>query len=138
MKKYFEVDLEVPGHPRHRNQLNDYSRPLLFVFDGWGGDELVTGFGCFLATQSLAQVLKAEGLSGFETYPVEIEKSEQMLTLQPDVVLPRFVRLKFSGKLGESDFVLMEGDVLVVTKEGLQAILATDPKTLRYDPYEES
>lgn len=135
MKQYFELDLDVPGSPAAGLLIDHDTEVIRFVFDGWSGDQLVTGGNVFLATESLAQKLSANGLTGFRPRPVEILRSEQMSALQPDVVVPKFVRLRFDGLWNESDFVLTEDDVLVVSEEALNVILTTHPSAMMYEPY---
>lgn len=110
---------------------------MRFVFDGWSGDQIVTARRVFLATDSLAEGMRASGLTGFDVSPAEIERSEQMDTLQPDIEIPKFVWLRFNGLLGESDLVLTEENALVVSREALDVILATHPSALMYIPYED-
>ena len=58
MKQYFELDLDVPGSPAAGLLIDQDAEVIRFVFDGWSGDQLVTGGNVFLATESLAQKLR--------------------------------------------------------------------------------
>ena len=141
MKKYFEVDPEVPGYPSEKSEAAGDSYPLHykslhFVFQGWMGDHIVTSWPVYLVTSSLAEAFKAENLSGFEIDSVEVAKDSRFVKSKPDMILPPFVWLKVNGVCGESDFFLDEGS-LVVSEDALKIVLASGPTMLMYGPFEE-
>lgn len=141
MRKYFEVDPEVPGFPLEIPEAKGEGSSvnagsLHFVFQGWMGDQLMTGWPVFLATRSLAQAFEARGLSGFEIDSVNVTKSPRLDQLRPLVELPPLVWLKIDGVYGQSDFFLDEG-ALVVSEEALKIILETKPTMLMHGQFEE-
>lgn len=141
MKKYFEVDPEVPGYPSEKSETAGDGYPLHykslhFVFQGWMGDQIVTSWPIYLVTSSLAEAFKAENLSGFEIDSVKVEKDPRFVESEPDIILPPFVWFKVNGVCGESDFFLDEG-ALVISEDALRIVLASGPAMLMHGPFEE-
>jgi hypothetical protein len=106
----------------------------LFIFNVWMGDQLVSIYPYYLATEELAGLLERSGFTGFEARPAEVRKGEQFHELRPEVLLPRFVLLEINGLLGQSDFS-DHANALVVSSEALETILSTKPRMLRHEPF---
>lgn len=131
------LEPEVPGGLGPRTQMDQSCHPpritrLHFIFDGWLGDQIVESFPCYLATESLAEILGNESISGFELDDVEIETSEQFKERYPSRKLPPFKWLKVMGKPDESDIFMTPDHRLGVTRKALDCILATHPRNLDY------
>ncbi|MCW1916976.1 hypothetical protein OJ996_25530 [Luteolibacter sp. GHJ8] len=142
MTDYYELRIEVPGHIGMRSVVDRGARPpivssLHFVFDGWGGDEILTSFPVFLVTESLAATFSERGFTGAEMGSVEVEKSRQISVLQPLCELPKFLWLKVTGDHKDADFFITRNQHLGVSPRALAAILETNPQTLRYRLYDE-
>lgn len=95
---------------------------LIYEFEGWSGDDLLTTFPCFIVSNDLAEIIERESLSGYTLVSVEVVKSETFIELQPDCELPEFKWLQIHGKLGIDDFSISENNRLVVSEAAFSAI----------------
>jgi len=99
---------------------------LTYQFDGWSGDDLLTTFPCFIVSSTLAKLLAASRLSGFELASVEATKSDLFSELYPERELPNFEWLKITGSIGTADFALNQSHRLVVSNAAFAVISQTN------------
>jgi hypothetical protein len=95
---------------------------LHYEFDGWFGDDIIESFPVYLVTNSTADVLVQEGLTGFLLKDVEVTKSEEFLELYPDRDLPEFQWLDVHGKAYADDFGLEAPARLIVSEDALTCL----------------
>ena len=112
-----------------------------YVFDGWAGDELVTSFVVYLATDSLAAGLEAVSLTGYELRTTTVSTSELFESLLesgglPEVDrrggLPPFQWLYITGRAGVDDFGWSVGNRLVVSRRVMEYLLTRELPDLEY------
>ncbi|HEX8251144.1 MAG TPA: hypothetical protein VF599_23420 [Pyrinomonadaceae bacterium] len=106
---------------------------LEYVFDDWLGDDLLESFPCFIVTETLAEKLKNNSLSGLKFSDVLISVSElfeDINGVETFSGLPAFVRLEPQGKASfdveykildwsGDDFCLGDKADLIVTEKAL-------------------
>lgn len=139
-KKYFELEPECPGYPEKDwdDESNDQKPSIkVFIFNVWMGDEIVSIYPYYLATEELSEILKERGFTGFEVESVEVEKGKQFRALKPDLLLPRFVLLNVEGRADRID-MFDHANALVVSEEVLKVILMTKPHMLSYSEFREA
>jgi len=141
MSKFYVLEPEVPGGLGERTSLDSTQHPpvvhrLHFVFDGWLGDHLIESFPCYLVSETLADRLRENQLTGASLEAAEIGASEQFKDLHPDRALPKFLWLKVNGVAGTDDFGITSDNLLAVSKRVLDVILRTEPKGLTYQEHD--
>jgi hypothetical protein len=109
MMRCFEIEPDVAGGIGRGTVMDTSVHPpvvtkLVYQFEGWFGDSIVTTFPCFLVTEDVKRRLVDLGASGAAFAQAEITISENFHELQPDVELPPFVWLKIDGQAGRDDF----------------------------------
>lgn len=95
---------------------------LHYEFDGWLGDDIVESFPIYLVTESMADILLREGLTGFSLKDVEVTKSDEFLQLYPDRDLPGFRWLDVHRKACVDDFWLEAPARLIVSEHALSIL----------------
>lgn len=110
---------EVSGQIGEKTLLNTNTHPpiverLHFIFYGWLGDDLIECFPCFLVSEKLKILLQKTNFSGFLIKDCETELSEEILIMQPQIVLPKFYWLDV-GHDKNSDLFIDESLKLQVT-----------------------
>lgn len=118
---FYFVDPEVAGGLGDSTVMDTSIHPpvvheLEYKFEDWLGDELLESFPCFIVTESLAEKISANKISGFSLDKVSISTSEEFYELQPDVSLPKFLWLKITGKAGIDDLGISDNFRLVVSE----------------------
>jgi len=118
---FYFVDPEVAGGLGDSTVMDTSIHPpvvheLEYKFEDWLGDELLESFPCFIVTESLAEKISANKISGFSLDKVSISTSEEFYELQPDVSLPKFLWLKITGKAGVDDLGISDDFRLVVSE----------------------
>lgn len=96
---------------------------LVYAFDGWSGDDLLTTFPCFIVTDRLAALIEATKLSGYSFAPVKCVKTETFDDLYPGRSLPAFRWLKVTGTVNCDDFAIDDEHRLVVS-DAAYAVIA--------------
>jgi len=132
--KLFLLEPEVSGGLGERTTFGENNRVvnLHYEFQGWLGDELLESSPCFIVTESLANSLSANKLSGIMLEDAEVTTSEEFDELYPNRALPRFKRLipqgvvnitatRFSDWSGH-DFCISSKNYLVVTERAFEII----------------
>ncbi len=124
---YFFIEPEVSGGFGDNSVMDTTVHPpkvykLHYQLDGWLGDELLESFPCFIVSESLAQELEREHLSGFTLEDVEVTKSEQFEELYPGKALPKFFWLQVTGSAAQDDFGIAEDHRLVVSEGALNTL----------------
>ncbi|GIG21270.1 hypothetical protein Cch01nite_19940 [Cellulomonas chitinilytica] len=75
---------------------------LVYEFDGWLGDDLVTTFPVYIVTDRLRRALESSGLTGFSFDSVTVTRSEQFEdTGSP--ALPEWAWLRLTGAAYRDD-----------------------------------
>lgn len=95
---------------------------LIYEFEGWSGDSIVTSFPCYIITEELARSLTQTRLSGYKLARCEVTKSETFNELYPNRTLPFFVWLKVVGESGIDDFGIGNDLRLVVSDVALSVL----------------
>ncbi|MCW1916974.1 hypothetical protein OJ996_25520 [Luteolibacter sp. GHJ8] len=142
VNNYYEIIAEVPGHIGQRSVVDREARPpkvssLHFVFEDWGGDELLTSYPIYLVKDSLAEAFLEQRFSGFELASVDVERGKQILAFKPSLELPKFLWLRVTGDHKGADFFMTSNRYLGVSEGGLMAIKETRPRTLVHRIYHE-
>jgi len=127
MLKQYLLEPEVAGQ-LGENSVLDYSRqpPIIktlhYQFDDWLGDDILETFQCFICSESLTQVLKKQGLTGFVIKDCEIGKSQLFFDLNiDDLQLPKFYWFDVIGNKVD-DFYLLPNFMLVVSERALNVL----------------
>jgi hypothetical protein len=128
--RYFTLEPEVPGGIDEECEGDFSARPpridkLVMYFDDWLGGDLLTSHPVFFVTQEMASRIGAAKLSGYESAPMNVKRSELFEDLHEDapLTLPKFVWLKVSGAPGVDDFgVTSKGTTLVVSDQALSVL----------------
>jgi len=127
MKHYTLLEPEVPG--TYRNKLIHSTRTipesvkeLLFVFDGWLGDDLVTSHPIFMVTDRLKSAVEDEKLTGVEFLKAVVTRSELFFEVHGNLELPKFWWMKISGVENKDDFVLTQNTDLIVSDQAYSVI----------------
>lgn len=128
---HYLVEPEVAGEMGEGTVQDRSTHPprvdhLVYEIKGWMGDDLMTTFPCFIATQSLSEALAASGLGTFSFRDVQVTMStegEQTLELMGFERFPDCKWLHVTGTPGQDDFGVTSfaGD-LVVSDRGLEAL----------------
>lgn len=124
---YYQIEPEVAGGWGEGTQANTTIHPpevtkLVYEFECWSGDSIVTSFPCYLITEELAQSLTQTKLSGYKLSRCEVTKSEIFNELYPNRTLPFFVWLKVFGESGIDDFGIGNDLRLVVSDVALSVL----------------
>ncbi|WP_316674842.1 hypothetical protein [uncultured Tolumonas sp.] len=124
---YYQLEPEVAGGWGDGTEADTTCHPpkvkkLVYEFDGWLGDSIVTSFPCYLVTEELAQSVKNAKLSGYELASCKITKSEIFNELYPNRKLPMFLWFKVVGKAGVDDFGIGANLRLVVSDAALTVL----------------
>jgi hypothetical protein len=124
---YYQLKPEVAGGWGEGTEADTTFHPpkvkkLVYEFDGWLGDSIVTSFPCYLVTEELAQSINNAKLSGYELASCKITKSEIFDELYPNRELPMFLWFKVVGKAGVDDFGIGTNLMLVVSDEALAVL----------------
>ncbi len=126
---YYRIEPEVAGGWGEGTEADTTCHPpkvrsLVFEFEGWLGDSIVTSFPCYLVAEELAQSIGDLKLSGYELAGCKITKSEAFDELYPNKKLPKFLWLQVIGEAGIDDFgigkdlrLVVSGTVLSVLKK---------------------
>lgn len=133
--KYFFVEPEVAGGMGPHTVMDRSVHPprvshLHYEFEGWLGDEIVATFPCWIVTVSLAEKLRAAGLTGMSFDPVEISYSELFQERHPRREMPEFLRLLVTGVPMQDDFAVGEKARLMVSERALAVLQSTKPRDL--------
>ncbi len=126
--KYFILEPEVSGELGTNTIIDSNKHPpvihkLHFVFTGWLGDDLIECFPCYLISERLKLALENSNLSGFYVEECEIQDSEEMLELQPEIQLSQFYWLKVELNLN-LDFYINNESKLVITEKAYKLLQA--------------
>lgn len=78
---YYKIEPEVAGGWGEGTEADTTCHPpkvnkLVYEFEGWFGDSIVTTFPCYLVIEELAESISHAKLSGYELANCEIAKSE--------------------------------------------------------------
>ncbi len=124
---YYQVEPEVAGGWGEGTDADTTCHPpkvksLVFEFEGWLGDSIVTSFPCYLVTERLAQSISHAKLSGYELAECTITKSDTFKALYPNKELPNFLWLQVEGEAGVDDFGIGKDLRLVVSAAALSAL----------------
>jgi len=103
MKKYL-IEAEVPGNISDSIFIDRTVRPrivekLVYIFDGWLGDDLIESIGTYIVSERLMKGIRENNLTGCSFEKAEVIKSEQFIKIYGDKELPVFYWMK----LGNSD-----------------------------------
>lgn len=129
--RFYNIKCEVPGSLGAETIFDKSATPwvikrLHVIFDGWLGGEILTLSSCILVTESLRNFLSFNysGIAGYEHF--QLEESENFRKLQPDVELPKFVRMKVGINSFSDDFSLVRYDglynQLIISEKAKEAL----------------
>lgn len=99
---------------------------LVYEFESWSEDDLLTTFPCFIVSSRLAAQIEAASLTGFVLAPVAVTKSDLFEELHPDLELPAFMWLKVVGELEKADFAINQKHRLTVSDKAFEIIRKTN------------
>lgn len=108
--KFFLVKPEVAGCMGSETVGNRQVRPpqierLVYEFEDWLGDDVVSTVGIWVGTKKLTEALRAINATGFDCRPLEVIKSKEFRQWNPrGLSLPKFVWLDITGRPGLDDF----------------------------------
>ena len=124
---YYRIEPEVAGGWGEGTEADTTCHPpkvtsLVFEFEGWLGDSIVTSFPCYLVTEELAQSISHSKLSGYELADCKITKSEAFDELYPNKKLPKFLWLQVVGEAGVDDFGIGKDLRLLVSAAALSIL----------------
>lgn len=116
--KYYRLDPEVSGEIGPNSILNTTVHPPIpekveFLFKGWLGDCLVESFPVYLILDEVSELLMKEKITGFELDQVTVKKVYPFFEFNASKSLPNFQWLKIVGTGKESDFGLIENQLVV-------------------------
>jgi hypothetical protein len=126
MTKYI-IEPEVAGKLGDGAILDHRTKPpviekLHYDFDDWLGDDILAGFQCFICTESLAQAIKENNLSGYKFEECKITKSQLFNDLNEDGLdLPTFFWFRVIGNENE-DFFIVPNMTLVISERALNTL----------------
>ncbi|WP_031530690.1 hypothetical protein [Dyadobacter crusticola] len=125
--EFYILDPEVSGSFDERTDLDVSSHPptvrtLVYQFDGWLGDDLISSFPVFLVTERLANEIERLDLTGYLFDNLEVSTSKQFEILYPNQKLPKFKWLKVVGLPCKDDFGISSDQRLVVSASGLNCL----------------
>ncbi|HSI83704.1 MAG: hypothetical protein ACAI35_05730 [Candidatus Methylacidiphilales bacterium] len=140
MSHYFHIEPEVAGARGEQTIADRSAHPpvisrLHYDFAGWLGDQLLTTFSSFIATEELFTILEGQKFTGFEKRAVIVTTNEQFRNLYPDRVLPQFHWLYITGRPGVNDLGLANDCDLIVSEAALKAIKPLCPHDLEVSEY---
>lgn len=120
---FYDLEPEVPGGLGDNTVVDVSVHPpivssLHIVFDGWLGDELLEVFPAFIVSATLSDQILQQKFVGFDVRDCLIEKSEQFIEFNPDVLIPDFKWLVVNGRSGD-DFCLSTENKLRVSERVL-------------------
>jgi hypothetical protein len=107
---------------------------LIYEFEGWSGDDLLTSFPCFIVTKQLADSIQSSSLNGYELAPVQVTKSGVFVELYPSRELPEFWWLKVNGVVGRNDFAINDHHRLVVSDTAFKLLSASNIAQCEVEP----
>lgn len=107
---------------------------LIYEFDGWSGDDLLTSFPCFIVTKPLADAIQSSSLNGYELAPVQVIKSDVFAELYPGRELPEFLWLKVNGAVGRNDFAINNHHRLVVSEAAFKLLSVSNITQCEVEP----
>lgn len=107
---------------------------LIYEFEGWSGDDLLTSFPCFIVTKQLADSIHSSSLNGYELAPVQVTKSDVFVELYPGRELPEFRWLKVNGVVGRNDFAINNHHRLVVSEAAFKLLSASNITQCEVEP----
>lgn len=126
---HYILEPEVSGGLGSNTKIDTKTYPpivyhLHFIFSGWLGDELIECFPVYLVAKKLKNALEKSKLSGFEIISCEIEVSDEVKELQPNLMLPPFFWLKIleNEKKDKHDFFIDESLKLCVTVNAIELL----------------
>ncbi len=124
---YYQLEPEVAGGWGEGTVADTTCHPpivksLVFEFDGWLGDSIITSFPCYLVTEGLAQSINHTKLSGYHLAECTITQSEAFNELYPNKNLPGFLWLQVVGEFGVDDFGIGNDLRLVVSAAALSTL----------------
>ena len=133
--QYYKIKPEVSGNIIMKSTIDRTTEPvkvtnLVYTFDGWLGDDIVSSIGYYIVTEKLKQHLEAFSGSGYVFDKVRIVKSTEFKSIiseRPDAFpsLPKFHWLKITGIGGREDFGRLDPIVqtgLVVSEAALKIL----------------
>ncbi len=124
---YYQIEPEVAGGWSEGTEADTTFHPpkvtsLVFEFEGWLGDSLVTSFPCYIVTEELAKSINHAKLSGYKLADCTITKSDTFNELYPNKKLPNFLWLQIVGEAGVDDFGIGKDLRLVVSATALSGL----------------
>ena len=127
MMTYYYIEPEVAGELGVNTILDSSTHPprvekLHYRFSGWLGDAILESFPCFIITQSAANALNENGVTGITLSDVEVSVSEEFDAMYPQKMLPQFRWIKIFGKPGKDDFGIADDLRLVVSDRALRIL----------------
>ena len=119
---HYVLEPEVSGELGKKTIINTDKWPpvvfhLHFIFKGWMGDDLIECFPVFMITEVLKMNLDKSNLSGFQIENCEVDISDEMKLLQPDITPPIIFWLKVSGEENKDDFFIDNKNKLCISEK---------------------
>jgi len=125
---YFALEPEVAGELGEHTEMDTSVHPPLVtrlhyeIGYGWGGDELLESFPCYIVTETLANRLTNAGLTGFQLLDVEVTFDEDAAEEHAGEAVPRFRWLVVTGRPGTEDLGITDKAQIVVSAKALDVL----------------
>jgi len=140
MSQIFRVRPAVAGGLGEHTIMDTSQHPLVverlhYVFAGWGGDDLVESFPCFLVTARLATSIDAQRLTGVRFAEVEVSIDPQLAEMEPSMVdrFPPWRWLQPIGCATVDDFWVDDKAQLYVSSRARELLSAFDMSSAHFE-----
>lgn len=125
---YFALEPEVAGELGEHTVMDTSVHPPVVtrlhyeIGYGWGGDELLESFPCYIVTETIADRLISASLSGFRVEDAEVTLTEDAVEEHVGEVVPRFRWLAVTGRPGIDDLGITDKAQIVVSARALDIL----------------
>jgi len=108
---------------------------LHYEFFGWMGDDLITSFPSFIASDRLVRLILENHLTGTAIADVKVTFSREYFSSFKKAEVPFFHWLKIEGTAGSEDFGYSPKRRLVVSEKALEVLRKVNIHQADIEPY---
>jgi hypothetical protein len=141
MAKKYQIYPEVAGNIANSEFIDVKARPplikkLVYEFDGWPDDDIITSIGIFIVTKKLKERIENENATGAIFDQVHTIVSEQFIQLHGDKGISIFYWLKVDEYNTKLDFFRSPNHRLIVSLKGFNILNQFQIKNADIEEYE--